>query len=1008
MLEHFLAENDILMNEKLSKVIRWGYIVFPIMALSGMLGFTEFSLGKFFVSSILSFIIMFSPYYLYKKNADNSFLKYYIITAVLLSVCIVGINLKIDLYVLLVLGVVLSIIYIDSSLSVYSCVLAYVMMLITMGFSVYDSYREVSNMKLMQHIMFNALGCTIEFAMIYPIIIGILKIIKSHMMKEQSLLKKLKDEQERYQLAMDSSRDILFEYDVAKDVLTYYGILLKRDKSEGKNFNDKTEIKGLLSRMQTGHILHPDDMKQVSQMLDNDYTDEIQIRYVGGEEAEWLELEGRTIFENNIPVKLVGKARNITGKKLEEQDFLQNSERDSITNFYDRRIGTRIIKQHATEAGRTDSQSLVYVSLLNGNILKDKAGEIFLNAVIIRMAKIMSMELSDMDLPVRFSECEFVLYLANRTPVMLEQLRTRVEEQFDKIYIGEEFVDRLEIRFESYGSLEDLEKAVSDITVKDRMTGTASNRINNGYIDYAFNILDNPVDFDVSIKLLLDGIGNLYSFDCIRVFAGLDSSGRCQCIYEWLNSEEDHGSDDIMLEKVCDINEFRKRSDYLICECAGLGEKMGYVVYKDYGFSLQSGTRRIDELCDIAHIMSNYIQKERSETANKAKSDFLSSMSHEIRTPMNAISGFAELILQDELFENDSNSTVLRYAENIRTSSNNLLGIINDILDFSKIEAGRFEIVNDRYYLHEIVEEVRNIISIQLSKTSVELVTKFDNSLPDGLIGDGVRIRQVLINMLNNSVKFTKSGQVGFEINWSYIGDDSGVFTGVVWDTGIGIKEEEIEKIFSAYEQADVKKNHGIRGTGLGLAITKQLIELMDGEIRVESVYGKGTKMIFTIPQKVFDPTNYDYDEALKGVKNIRVNRAAFTAPWARVLIVDDNRVNMEVAKGLLGRYKVKTVESYSGMEAIEILENDQDFDIVFMDHMMPDMDGIETARRVRRMGNPVLEKIPIIALTANVIKGMEQVFIDAGMNGFLSKPIDLVQLGSIMDEYIPIEKREG
>ena len=247
---------------------------------------------------------------------------------------------------------------------------------------------------------------------------------------------------------------------------------------------------------------------------------------------------------------------------------------------------------------------------------------------------------------------------------------------------------------------------------------------------------------------------------------------------------------------------------------------------------------------------------------------------------------------------------------------------------------------------------------------------------------------------------------MGLELKWTQNTADTGVLSGSVWDTGIGIKEEEIDKVFSAYEQADVRRNKGIRGTGLGLAITRQLLELMNGSIRASSEYGKGTRFSFVIPQGVFDRTPHDYN-APKSQKNSSALLVPFVAPWARVLLVDDNRVNLEVAKGLLGKYEVKIETAMGGREAVSILERDSDFDMIFMDHLMPDMDGIEATQAIRSMGNPVLETIPIVALTANAIKGMEEEFLVSGMNGFLAKPIDLAELAKVMERFIPEDKKE-
>jgi signal transduction histidine kinase/DNA-binding response OmpR family regulator/HPt (histidine-containing phosphotransfer) domain-containing protein len=527
----------------------------------------------------------------------------------------------------------------------------------------------------------------------------------------------------------------------------------------------------------------------------------------------------------------------------------------------------------------------------------------------------------------------------------------------------------------------------------------------------------------------------------------------------------------------------------------------------------------------------------KAELASRAKSDFLAKMSHEIRTPMNAITGMAELLLRSSI-----SGDARGHAQDIKQAGNNLVTIINDILDFSKIEAGKMEIIPGKYMLSSLINDTVNIIRTRIMEKPIRFFTNIDGNIPNNLIGDEVRLRQILINLLSNAVKYSEKGYIGLTITadkWE---------GGQVWlkiavaDTGKGIKKEDQAKLFDEFVKVDTKKNQGIEGTGLGLAITKRLCMAMGGDIDMESEYGKGSVFTALIPQSIGSPEpfavveepekkkvlvyegrlNYAksvcwtlenmrvpytmvttpddfaaalyreewfyifssyglYEEikplmekdssnfsggkkpslalmiewgteayipgvrfvsipvqslsianALNGkadtkdyVKNSGVIR--FTYPSARILVVDDIATNLKVVEGLLAPYRVTVDTCLNGLQAIELVKRSvsekRDYDIVFMDHMMPEMDGIEATAAIRawekeqnasftesetRSNNRNLHKqIPIIALTANAVVGMREMFIGNGFNDFISKPIDVSKLDEMLDRWIPREKKE-
>ncbi|MDL2236643.1 response regulator [Christensenellaceae bacterium OttesenSCG-928-K19] len=505
--------------------------------------------------------------------------------------------------------------------------------------------------------------------------------------------------------------------------------------------------------------------------------------------------------------------------------------------------------------------------------------------------------------------------------------------------------------------------------------------------------------------------------------------------------------------------------------------------------------------------------KEQAEAANKSKSAFLAKMSHEIRTPMNAIVGMCELILREDL-----TPTVHGHALGIKQASANLLAIINDILDFSKIESGMLELNCTDYLLASTINDVINVIRMRLMEKPIRFLTFVDASLPSQFYGDEVRIRQIMMNLLTNAAKYTEEGSIQFSITGQLVGEDVLELKIEVTDSGIGIREEDIDKLFGNFVQVNTEEAKGIEGTGLGLAITRNLCEAMGGNISVASVYGEGSTFTVTIPQKIvtdeplaqvkqpedFNVLLYEMRELcgasiqasfrnlgvpckwvnmqskfyeqmiesdrpythlfvpyilLESVKKVLENMDSsaklvsmidfdtqhisqttetipmpiysipianvlneqaqtqyhekrdvirFIAPEARILVVDDINTNLTVAEGLMLPFKMQIETCKSGQEAVDLVQQSQ-YDIIFMDHMMPGMDGIEATQAIRELenGDGYFKNLPIIAMTANAVSGMKEMFLASGMDDYLAKPIETPKLYAMLDKWIPKEKHK-
>jgi len=432
-------------------------------------------------------------------------------------------------------------------------------------------------------------------------------------------------------------------------------------------------------------------------------------------------------------------------------------------------------------------------------------------------------------------------------------------------------------------------------------------------------------------------------------------------------------------------------------------------------YSRRIDEMRVEEQKQAYEAKALKLEKEAADQANQAKSDFLASMSHEIRTPINAVLGMNEMILretfsvqkeQDPEKLHEAFGNIRSFAGNIGSAGNNLLSIINGVLDFSKIEAGKMEITNAEYALSSVLNDVCNLVWFRAKNKGLSFRINVADTIPDSLYGDEVRIRQILTNLLSNAVKYTERGSVRLTVRAAEQQFEAGgslTLVVSVQDTGIGIRQEDIPRMFDKFQRVNLDRTSTVEGTGLGLAITKKLLTMMGGDIQAASVYGEGSTFTVRIPQKIasLSPIGSFRTRFEQSLNEMKPYRESFRAPDARILIVDDTRMNLTVAVGLLSRTQIRIDTAVSGAEAVEAARKTP-YDLILLDQRMPAMDGSEALRLIREQAGGENRKTPVICMTADAVQGARERYLAEGFTDYLSKPIDYTALEEIMIRYLP------
>lgn len=871
----------------------------------------------------------------------------------------------------------------------------------------------------------------------------------THKQKESENL--IIEEKSRYQAALESSTQTIFEYDAMKDIVyVYYEFKNKED--ENSSLEPSITIENCKETLKNKDYIYDEDKYIIDKYIFDDlgyiHTD---FRGKLGKNIEhyiWIELRGKAIYNNNNElIKIIGSMRDIDDEKKQELKEIEKQRRDPLTGLFNWNEGIKLIKNdfHVSVYGTILIFDLDYFENINNNL-----GIVIGDVILEESGQILSSVISNNDIAVRCGGDEFLLWVNNKNSdealTIAKEFTNNFNNTFKDLNVqtgcstGIYYVENTKetdvkdavnnaikaLKFaknkkmgevETYAALPETEKNNNiDLTNSfgDILGVNYTNDISIASL--IFNMFDKTNDLRKIMPLLLMKVGKYFKLDSIIMTFAEQDFYSSYIPFQWSNdnykiSEEIRHypkedfiklSSELMTKPIkynIDNKLLPPERDFFRVEehtsgiCYPLINDENYI--GSISFNLKDETKDIDEkdnssLYEIVKIIATNIGKSRSDSASKAKSDFLSRMSHEIRTPMNAIIGMTNIAMEENGLKNSTKD----YLEKISTSSEYLLSIINDILDMSRIESGKMKLSPSNFSLTNLIDEVETLIRPQAEDKELNFNVKAD--VKEGILyGDYMRINQILINLLGNAIKFTQSkGNILLSVSEEDYNDKQSKVTFIVKDDGIGISRENKERVFHAFEQAEDDTSIHYGGTGLGLAICNNLVKLMGSNIELESDLGKGSTFKFTLLLE---------KSSVHKLEKKDNNNIKFDFSGKKVLLVEDNELNIEIAKTILEMNKFIVEVAENGQIAVDKFTESEAgyYDLILMDIRMPIMDGLTATKTIRNLNKADAMTVPIVAMSANAFDEDMKKSIESGMNGHISKPIDLNKLYLLLGDLL-------
>lgn len=988
------------------------------------------------------------PIIIYNLNVNTHAFKYYTMLVLSIMMSIIAYQCGTAVWLMYAFTPIISCLYFDRRLMMLTSFVEYFAMMLSLYFSTNRFYLDLykNHPNSIQAFIGYAIGLTIEFIILFIGLFFLLKRIETYFDIQGKLIDEISREKERFQIALESASDIIFEYDILTDVYTATADIFQPEyKSEDgicienfrsyvtEHYHNNKELERILMRLMDGKLSNQS---------------ELHIQKKSKDKADiWMLYEGKTMYDDQgKKITVIGKLRDISQEKIERQMQKEHERRDRVTGLY--------LYEYAEEQIRYTEQVLHThgVLLINvSNYLKilQVYGHIFGEMILNNIGDIIQKTTTKKAIVSRYEGAIFLVYMENTSFEEMNQIKKNAEEELEKMYIGEGKVKHLvcesELKADKLPFQQLLSSTLERLTLKnaelkaleEEITQDNVRRLHENFDIEAenFNIIkwmefhnffntmsdliEDTKDLKSSIRMVIEQVGKFLELDRILVILVSPEKLVATITYQWaLNDQNIIGqnqysvtSDDViqMIKtyancKVVDVNKLLKNykntsytgkhtnissilsNSTLSCPLIEEGSILGVILYEktEENYNWSDNERYCIE--EATRIINNALNKLYADSANQAKSSFLSNMSHEIRTPMNAIIGMTEIAKRTM----PDTNTVTECLNKIDLASHHLLNLINDILDMSKIESGRMKLNKEPLVLSDIINRVDSIVRPQATEKEVhfDIVSLYDTQ---NIIGDSLRLSQIMVNILGNALKFTpKDGTISFTIEEISKSDTRADIKFTISDTGIGISEDAKKKIFTAFEQANDNTASQYGGTGLGLTISNDFVHLMGGKLEVESEAGKGSSFFFTLPFAL--PTPEQQQLLQKETEETQEEYEEYDLTDLHFLMAEDNELNAEIAKTMLEMSGAKITVVSNGQEAVSAFKAAPKgtYQCILMDVNMPVMNGYEATKSIRSLSHEDAKTIPILALTANAFDEDKKDALEAGMNGHVAKPIEL------------------